>query len=152
MPKTLKATQTGFFQLLGEHDGSFDPSKCRVHLASTNELNEVPIDEYRAGRFESWQARQDNENFNRDYVISLIQLPTAENHWLFEGVHSVEGFKENQPNANYLYSTTRCVAYDRIAGKVIVEFSAPSKQSCVDAESHEAGFKVIEIRPERYQK
>jgi hypothetical protein len=157
MSETLEATQLGLFQFLRIIDESFDPAKCKVHLASANSLKEEPINEYLAGRFESWQSRQNNKNFNRDYVISLIKLPAEENRWLFGGIHQVHGFKEDQPyedqpNTCYLYSTTRCDQFDMFSGHIIVSFSRPGRQSYLCAENHDDGFTLAEFLPEGYQK
>mgnify|MGYP001271778949 CR=1 FL=1 len=49
-----------------------EPTATKIHLASWNGIND-PLDVFLAGRFEDWQSFQGRRNFERPFVLSLIQ-------------------------------------------------------------------------------
>ncbi|MCT8858062.1 hypothetical protein K5M76_22695 (plasmid) [Shewanella xiamenensis] len=56
------------------------PELSKIHLAGWNG-SENPLDVFLAGEFEEWQSWQSKQNFNREYIVSLIQLPEPDT-WL----------------------------------------------------------------------
>ena len=51
------------------------PGKSKLHLATWNGRDH-PLDVYLAGRFDDWQRWQTRRNFEREFVVSLVALPT----------------------------------------------------------------------------
>ena len=64
---------------------NFKADECKLHIAGWNG-SENPLDLYFAGEFEEWQSWQSKKNFERKYIISIIQLP-AKDKWLFAGIY-----------------------------------------------------------------
>ena len=62
------------FDLLKLESAELEPNRCKVHLAGWNG-HDNPLDVYLKGEFDSWQSWQSRRNFEREYVVSLIQLP-----------------------------------------------------------------------------
>lgn len=61
------------FQLLQTLDADLTPGRGKIHLACWNGLDD-PLDVYLAGCFDEWQAIQAKQNFNREFVMSLIAM------------------------------------------------------------------------------
>ncbi len=77
------------FQLLASLDSELAPERCKLHLAGWNG-SEDPLDVYLAGEFDEWQSWQNEKNFERAFVVSLIDL-SGSNRWLFAGVRDSDG-------------------------------------------------------------
>ncbi|MFX5922266.1 hypothetical protein ABTE55_18985, partial [Acinetobacter baumannii] len=84
-----------------------------------------PIDLYLAGEFQEWQERQNSRNFERPYVLSLIQLSES-NQWLFVGLWKSEGIIENA-NGTYRYQLNEVVECSELKGRLIIEFPRPGR-------------------------
>ena len=100
------------------------PANSKVHLAGWNGA-EDPLDIYRRdpARFEEWQAHQTLKNFEREYVVALIQLPGSGTQWLFAGAYQSRGCVE-VPYGNgmaWKYELHRLAAYDEVRGRLVVE-------------------------------
>ncbi|EOG3148087.1 hypothetical protein ACK81S_004691 [Salmonella enterica] len=61
------------FQYLQSLYPQLTPNNSKIHLASTNEYKENPIQEFVKETFDDWQCLQKLKSFNRTYVVSLIQ-------------------------------------------------------------------------------
>ena len=74
-----------FFQLINSLDPEIRPERCKIHLA-VQAGRDDPLDSYFAGDFDEWQTWQSKRNFEREFVLSLIQLGvptvTAQNRTL----------------------------------------------------------------------
>ncbi|WP_345552549.1 hypothetical protein [Microbulbifer aestuariivivens] len=73
------------FELLSLKFPELGHENCKIHLAVWNGEHN-PIDVFLAGNFEEWQRWQSKRNFERKYIISLIQLPGID-RWLFAGCY-----------------------------------------------------------------
>jgi hypothetical protein len=109
-----------FLALLGP---TVVPSNSKVHLAGWNG-SEDPLDVYRKGlnHFENWQRYQSQKNFERQYVISLIQLPGSGFQWLFAGAYKRAGCKKvlKGKGMTYQYDLPRLTEYDEVLGRLVV--------------------------------
>ena len=74
------------FDFLRAQDPAVAPGISKVHLACWNKVEE-PLDVYLRGDFDRWQSWQSKPNFERPFVVSLIDLPEA-HRWLFVGVYT----------------------------------------------------------------
>jgi hypothetical protein len=148
MPKSLT-----LYNILSTLGDNVTPEECKIHLASWNGIEE-PLDVYFAGGFEEWQGHQNKENFRRPYVVSLISMPSR-NKWLFEGVHRVCGvepfYRKRREEWAFLYTTQRCTIFDEVAGRLIVDFERPSRQSYLNAERWADALRVHELKPDRME-
>jgi hypothetical protein len=126
-------------------DPQIVPEETKIHLAGWNG-SEDPLDLYRAGTFDEWQAWQSRKNFEKRYVLALIEMPSP-HKWLFAGAYEQQG---RQPeNDGYRYDLAERPAFRDIAGRLIVHFERPGRQPYLHARSHVDKLVVSEIRAKR---
>ena len=77
------------FDLITLLDSQVRPINTKVHLAGWNGT-EDPLRVYFKGDFDEWQSWQSLKNFERPFVMSLIQLPER-NQWLYVGDLCING-------------------------------------------------------------
>lgn len=131
------------FQLLQMLDPEIIATDCKIHLAGKNIVGEQPLDVYFGqspnDSFDAWQARQSKKNFERAFVVSLIQTPIA-NRWLFAGVHKRLDKPDNpveRTGAPWVDETTRWYQYELerrdliepLNGRVIVAFDRVDREA-----------------------
>ncbi len=125
---------------------AFEPVKAKVHLASFNGLD-APIDVYLAGGFPEWQRHQSGRNFQREYIVSLVEL--AEPHlWLFAGIYSVNDVREKS-GGGYFYDLTEITETRELNGRLVVKFARPGRNSYLKAERWKDLMEVHEVRRNR---
>jgi hypothetical protein len=123
--------------------------EIKIHLAShTGEEN--PLDVYLADDFQEWQKWQTKKNFEREYVLSLIQMP-GKDLWLFVGLYRSTGSTRNEPNskAEHYYALDEDTAFSDLSGQLIVRFPRPGRQSYLNAERWVDQIHLEEIKSER---
>ena len=131
-------------ELLKAKDSSFDPKNCKLHFATTSGRN--PLHVFFEGGFEKWQSNQSKRNFERDFVIAVIQQHRW--IWLFAGVWRVLDVAVD-PSGEFIYRTEPVPTFDPLVGRVLVEYekgfrnSYPNAETCID-EMH-----VVEVLSER---
>jgi hypothetical protein len=134
------------FKLLRAVSDVVLPSQTKVHLACTNPDGENPLYVYREGQFDKWQEQQTRRNFERDYVLSLIQLPERA-RWLFVGVYLQRGSIEKGPKSiSYILSSMP--EFADLAGRMVVKFDRLARATYRDAETVADKLLVHELRPE----
>jgi len=139
------------FQILQTIDSTVTPERCKVHLARVNPKGDNPLDIYLAGDFDAWQEWQTRENFKRELVVSLIQLPQR-NRWLFAGVHDALGLRPAKVGDQCLrYNLKRRESTNELCGRLVVHFERTGRQSYLIAEKWTDSMLVAELRSERYQ-
>ena len=132
--------------LLSQLLPSFAHEKSKVHLASFNGVD-APIDVYLAGEFPEWQRHQSGRNFQREYVVSLVEL--AEPHlWLFAGLYVVDGVRSKQEKG-YFYDLTEVPKCNELNGRLVVKFARPGRNSYLRGEKWTGDMAVHEIRRNR---
>jgi hypothetical protein len=141
------------FDFLHAATPDLGPTHCKIHLASWNGV-EKPLDVYLAGDFDDWQRWQSKRNFERPFVVSLIQLPQT-GQWLFAGLHtSGQPVRRTHPldqieyNHYPLIEDARCQEFN---GRLVVSFSRPGRQSYLDAETWTERILVSELYPSRIE-
>ena len=107
------------FDLIG-----LNPADIKIHLATHNG-REDPIDVYFRGDFKTWQEDQNNNNFTRTYVLSLIRH-SSNNLWLFAGVYRVTG-AEKRAGGGYTYATKLTEHGSDLIGRMIVSYTLTSR-------------------------
>lgn len=120
---------------------------CKIHLAVWNGVQD-PINVYLAGEFEEWQSWQSRKNFERDYVISLIQLP-ANDQWLFGGGFKSKGCRFIESEGCYRYQTSELAELGLLAGRLVLTFKRSGRQSYLNAEKWANDILVEELKPKR---
>lgn len=135
------------FQLLATLDPEVTPERCKIHLARWNGLVDA-LDVYLAGDFDEWQKGQNQRNFERPFVLSLVELGKA-GRWLFAGTHDARGCVWREDEGNYYYDLTRRPSTDELDGRLVVAFKRRGRQSYLCAENWTNDLLVDSIRPER---
>jgi hypothetical protein len=129
-----------FTLLIRMFDLDISPKDCKIHLACKNIVGEQPLDVY-FGRspgdtFDAWQSRQTKKNFERPYVVSLIQTPMP-NRWLLAGVYDQRGCSDprtghpwcDETTPWFMYDLQRHKATEALNGRVIVEFDRAHREA-----------------------
>ena len=133
------------FDLIRAWDADVAPEKTKVHLAGWNG-EEDPLQVYLAGGFDAWQSVQSRRNFERPFVLSLIQLPERD-RWLYVGTFNSGPVMET-PGEPYRYGLVRRPACEEFQGRMVVTFSRPGRQSYLFGETCTPTMTVHEIRAE----
>lgn len=115
-----------FFDFLSVLVEGLDPARTKIHLATSNGVEE-PLDVYLAGDFPEWQSWQTRRNFEREYVVALINLP-GQDKWLFAGVYrSLDvGWVESAGRHEYVLEEVE--ASRAMNGRVVVAFKRTGRQ------------------------
>ncbi len=131
---------------------NLDPAEAKLHLAAWNG-SEHPLDVYLAGNFNDWQRWQNAKNFERRFVISLIDIPHQRNKWLFAGVYRSNGserkWSEEYKKRYNWYELTEEQAYKGMNGRLVVTFSRSGRASYLLTEKWCDRILLHEIYPEK---
>lgn len=136
------------FDLLRVVSPEFSPGQAKVHLATWNGLDD-PLVLFRTGQFEPWQASQNQRNFERDFVVSLIDMKAGK--WLFAGLFAANGatVKHGAAGDSFDYDLRRVDACEDLVGRLVVTFQRTGRQSYLLAENWCESMTVAEIMPTR---
>jgi len=126
-----------------------DPKKYKLHLACRETGGSHPLDEYVAdwNNWLGWNEWRGNKNdWNREFVFSLMEFYPKSDGWLFGGVFRV--LERNQDH----YKLEEIEEYKKFVGRVILSFHryqgmrgrAYLLENFIDA------FDVLEILPTPY--
>lgn len=136
------------FDLLPHWEPGFSPERAKVHLARWNG-NERPIDEFLEGRFDEWQRWQTRRNFQREFVVSLVQdgLPTR---WLFAGLFRSHGATEEQGEHRplYYYNLERLTSAQEWVGRLYLTSTYTERASYPYGETLASDLVIAELLPE----
>ena len=115
---------------------SSDYKDYKIHFAIGADKKSLPKEEFINGNFEEWQNDQNNKNFNRKYVISLIWVD--DDKWLFAGVYQVDG--EPKPhNTGYKYSMHITDNQKDLVGRLILYYK----------KEYRASYPNLELEPSK---
>lgn len=134
------------FDLLRLQEPLLEPKKCKVHLAGWNG-QENPLHVYLAGKFDAWQAWQTKKNFERQFVVSLIQTEHKK-RWLYVGAYESLGSKPN-PKAGVTYNLRPLPNSMDLAGRLVSTYERPGRQSYLNGESVASTCEVYQVSPEK---
>lgn len=130
-----------------------DPQNFKAHMATGSTDKMTPLRELSRGRFKEWQEYQNNQNFERDYILSLVYQKPGQ--WLYAGVYRRVDVKkefDSQKNKNYFhYKTERLPVREELIGRIVVEFKKEFRQSYLLLEKHNEEMLIREILPQPYR-
>jgi len=135
------------FTFLTDSIDEFEESHCKIHLASWNGKHD-PLNVFFAGDFEEWQRIQTRKNFERPYILSLIQLP-ARDAWLYAGIYKSGSAVRKRDR--FYYQTSHTDFLNDVIGRLVIGFRRTGRQSYLRAERWLSSMEVREIKPERLQ-
>ena len=135
------------FQLINSLDPEISPTRSKIHLAVwTGHTN--PLDHYFSGDFDEWQTWQKRQNFEREFVLSLIKLPEP-SKWLFVGIFDSQSSVWDESEQFYIYSLYRRATLNELEGRLIVHYERKGRQSYRNAEMLIDAMTISEYRPEK---
>lgn len=134
------------FDLLRLLEADLALGLAKVHLAGWNG-EENPVRVFLQGSFDEWQSWQKRKNFERRFVVSFIQLPERD-RWVYAGVYQSNSSAWHEERQQYRYDLTPVQACSRLAGRLVVNFSRPGRQSYLNAETCAGAITVHELRAE----
>lgn len=122
-----------------------DATKYKVHLASYNGLSK-PLDVFVRDRDE-WQLwntwRSNKDDFNRQFIFSLIEFYPDPGTWLFGGVYEVLA-RGGQDNA-HSYSVRLAEQGKPLIGRLKIRFTRTGRAKSLKLENHADSFVVDEV-------
>jgi len=130
--------------LLNEH---VVPRQTKLHLATWNG-SQNPLDVYLDGGFYEWQRWQSRKNFERNFVLSMIALPAA-NQWLFAGVHRSAKVELLNGDNTFYYPLAEVEELKELNGRLTINFERPGRQSYLNADTWFERLRLAEIQPEK---
>jgi hypothetical protein len=136
------------FDLIKIWEPAFTPEQAKVHLARHNDV-EPPLAVYLRGQFEEWQRWQNGRNFQRRYVVSLVNVdrPTR---WLYAGLFISKGYtREPAPSKYCEYDLVRVASADAWAGRLFLESVYVKRNSYLLGETLAEDLTVTELLAER---
>ena len=135
------------FQLINSLDPEIRPERCKIHLA-VRAGKDDPLDRYFAGEFDEWQTWQTKRNFEREFVLSLIQLPER-SKWLFVGIFNSQSSVWHEDGKRHEYRLSRRAGLKELEGRLIVHCERQGRNSYRDAETLVDAMTMSEYRPEK---
>ncbi len=125
----------------------------KVHLAIGRIVKKEPLLALSKNQFKEWQEYQNNKNFERNYIVSLVYYKL--NEWIYAGIYKridVQKKYDREKKKYYFQYTTELLdkQTDLIA-KMIFHFPKDFRQSYVLLENHYDKITVKEILPKPYR-
>lgn len=127
--------------LLSELFHTINPKDVKIHLAVKNYVGDNPLHRFWNNEFKEWQEWQNKRNFERPYILSLIQYSSA--IWLFAGIYKKNG--RLKVDDHYQYQTELTDINQSIIGRLLVEFKRTFRNSYPNADGLLQEMKVSEI-------
>lgn len=113
---------------------ALDPAEAKIHFAQWNgEQN--PLDVYLAGQFDEWQRWQSRRNFERAFVISLIDMGGG-GRWLFAGVYRAGTATLDVERGEFRYDMVEDAQCRELNGRLVVQVIKNWRQPYVFAENY----------------
>lgn len=136
------------FELLKLWAPTFSAEKSKVHLARYNG-NEQPLDVFIQGNFDEWQRWQSGRNFQREFLVSLIQAGSP-TRWLFAGLFRTNGYEERtEPSPHFYYNLERVLSAEEWVGRLYLSSHYKKRNSYPLGETMSNDLAISELLPER---
>jgi len=136
------------FEVLQTLEPTFAPSRAKVHLARYNG-NERPLDVFLEGEFDWWQRWQTRRNFQREFVVSMVNAGSP-TRWLYAGLFRSLGYvQETDPKTHYFYDLERVASCEAWVGRLFLTSRYTERHSYPRGETLAEDLEVSELLPER---
>lgn len=127
-----------------------EPKGYKVHLASWNGENQ-PLDVFVRDRKEwdkwnSWRSTKDE--FNRPYILSLIDFHPDPGTWLFGGIYEV--LARSGENHSHSYTVEAVQEHESLVGRLKIGFARPGRIRSIKLENYLDRMSVLEFLREPY--
>jgi hypothetical protein len=127
-------------------------NNIKIHCAIGSQNKLEPLYQFSKNKFKKWQENQNNKNFERDYILSIIYM--AKNEWLFGGIYqsiSVNEIAIGNRAGKYLYETKLLDFGKDLIGKLIVSFEKDFRASYLLMEKFINSMTICEIKKQEYK-
>lgn len=138
-----------FFKWLSLEFPELNQHNSKIHLAVWNGQHD-PFEVYLEGRFEEWQRWQTKRNFEREFIISLIQLQ-GDSRWLFAGCYRSISNEYLEEHQNYIYNTQEIDVLSKYSGRIVVSFRRQGRQSYLLSENCVELPSIVELLPKKLE-
>ena len=126
------------------------PERYKLHLACWNGIDQ-PLDVFVRSRTEwdGWNRwRGIRNDFNRDYIFSIIDFYPEKNRWLFGGAYRV--LSRNPVDNTYSYEIELMKESHQFIGRMKFLLKRPARAKAVNFEKHYQNLIVTEISSAPY--
>ena len=126
------------------------PNQYKLHLACWNGEDQ-PLDVFIRDRAEwdGWNKwRSYNDEFNREFIFSLVHFYHETDIWLFGGIYKV--LERNPVNYSRSYKIESVSGYDDLIGRLKVVLPRPGRSRSVKLENYYDQISVSELLKEPY--
>ncbi len=124
--------------------------KYKVHLASWNGID-YPLDVFSRNKaeWEDWNKWRDSrDDYNRDFVFSLIEFHHESDTWLFGGIYKILG--SSNENRSLSYDIELTDTFKSLIGRLKLSFKRPGRARVIKLESYIDSFEIKEILSEEF--
>lgn len=140
-----------FVDIFPEKDNDYN--RYKVHFAIGHAVKKEPLIALSKNKFKEWQEYQNNKNFERDYIVSLVYYKTDE--WIFAGLYKrIDVIKkyDSSRNKEYYWYTTELLDIQRdLIGRAVFSFEKKFRQSYVFLEKHYKKILLKELLGKPYR-
>lgn len=126
------------------------PSQYKVHLACWNGENQ-PLDVFVRDQTEwdGWNKwRSNKDEFNREFILSLVHFYIEADVWLFGGIYKV--LERNPENYSHSYKIESVSGYNELVGRLKIFLPRPGRARSVKLENYYNQMYVSELLKEPY--
>jgi hypothetical protein len=131
-------------KLIGLPDDWIDNAK--LHFAIGAKVRLEPLYAFYKNEFQKWQDSQNNKNFEKDYIFSLIYY--AKHEWLFAGVYKRCGLE--RIDGKYHYKTELQDVGKELIGRLVIRYEKRFRASYPYLHNHIEQLQLLEILREPY--
>lgn len=127
-----------------------NPEQFKLHLACWNGSDQ-PLDVFVRDRdeWDSWNKwRGVRDDFNRDFIFSLIDFYPQKDYWLFGGAYRV--LSRRPENNASSYEVELLQGSHPLIGRLKLQLKRPGRAKAVNFENHYNNLVVVEIAPLPY--
>ncbi|MBQ6262314.1 MAG: GIY-YIG nuclease family protein [Clostridia bacterium] len=130
---------------------SIDPYKYKIHFARVSPDGTEPLNDYVAD-FENWKYwnmySKSRDDFNRDYIFSLISFYPERDTWLFGGIWRV--VSRDMSKVPYPYEVELVDEYSEYIGRLKIKYPYKDRGTRVKLEHHFKELIVKELLEEPF--
>lgn len=130
-----------------------DLEKYKVHMAIGRINKKEPLYALIKNKFKEWQEYQNNKNFEREYIFSLVHYKTDQ--WIFGGIYKrievKEAYDQNKNKNYYQYKTELVSIQTDLIGRLVINFKKDFRQSYILLEKHYKNLKLGLILEKPYK-
>lgn len=131
-------------KLIGLPEDWIDNAK--LHFAIGAKVRLEPLYAFYKNEFQDWQESQNQKNFEKEYIFSLIYY--AKHEWLFAGVYRRFGLESI--DGKYYYKTELQDVGKELIGRLIIRYEKTFRASYPHLVNHIEKLQLLEILREPY--